>query len=580
MPELLPTELPPWYTVNTDNPDDEKGWVPLTSDIPKIKDDWDGTVQPAPRLTATNRKVPKRPLPTQISVSNLQVISPIQVGSGSFPEGGILPAQIGGVPCVPGSSIRGAFLHWLRQNRSNFTSDEQKFWQSLVTKDWKSWQPLKVRFETLPLQNLKPYPLNPQQEWQIFADKKSRDKLGIQWQEASPKPQNIQNFALARGSIAPTRYRVRVIVRDPLSQTQEKWFCEALETMLREQGVGRGTASGFGRFAREIPKGMWKLKLRGMKPTVVTHKVQKNKVEQVGQYRWSPQVLRACLRGYFTRLALLNFSKEDAITLTDKVFGGTSCPGELTLTSYLKAVDPIADESQLSQETFYRNIPKSITNEVWEVRVDCDSLFNHRQLIGRLLILASRLGGLGPGWRRPPHSFRRGSVFRGSQFTTGRIDKSLPNFSKDSWTELIDNLLDQISDIAKRYGISKSGSRSPQVGSLVSIWKSKDAQEWKKIVHKVCSTNASSRPDLCGNSKTRPSGYSVRQYSKSCFLTVFEPNGVTYFEHDLYLLALAKLLNKPSSRLFIFHFHTVIQQRQRTLSMSAYSFTKVWSAIP
>ena len=48
-------------------------------------------------------------------------------GAAACPRGGILPAQIGGVPVIPGSSVRGALLSWLNTIWATIPNDEQAF---------------------------------------------------------------------------------------------------------------------------------------------------------------------------------------------------------------------------------------------------------------------------------------------------------------------------------------------------------------------------------------------------------------------------------------------------------------------
>ncbi|MDB9315007.1 RAMP superfamily CRISPR-associated protein [Spirulina sp. CS-785/01] len=492
----LPTEMPQWYTVNTET---QKGWVPQTGDINErhVRDAWDETCPPKAKTGA------------DVTLNNLKVLSPLQVGGGSFPEGGILPAQVAGVPCVPGSSLRGAFLAWLRQNWATFPEEEQGFWGRLVNADYTSWQPRKVRFATIPLKNLRPYPLNPQQEWQIFNDQDSRKKLGVQWQVSPVHPPTVAKSPTARVSQCEPEYKVQVWVRGGLQQQENKWFEQRLKEMLLHQGIGRGTSVGFGRLGRTPPQGKWTVELRGMKPTVQGHGRGKQ-----GEYRWSPQVLRALLRGYFTRLALLVCSKDNALKLTEKVFGGTSGPGGLRLTSFLTEVDP-PPQNNSGQETRFANIPKSVTEEVWTITVDC--ILEYQSLVGKLLALASKLGGMGPGWRRPPHSMRRNKVFRGSEFTIS------PKSPHKKISDLLEVLLTEVEGLARRFDIPLREHRTAFTGGIVSVWKSKESEKWRDIVHEVCSTNKNNtnRPDWCGCNE-RVSEYAVRQYNKACYITIFD----------------------------------------------------------
>jgi len=494
MPTLpLPTERPKWYDVKEDRHGVIKGWTPETSDItshPENKEiigAWSGTYYPHSPQNYT------------VKLNKLRVLSPIQVGGGSFPEGGTLPAQINGVPCIPGSSTRGAFLNWLRDNLSHFPKGEQTFWSSLITQDNKAWQPKKIRFETILLEKLKPYPLNAQQLWQVFNDPEERN-LGVQWQVSPKHPPN---------SDAADKFDLHVIIKPTPSNEQKKWVEKRLKEFLKQRGIGRGTASGFGRLAHTIPNGKWEIELTGMKPCVQPHDRKKN---QTGQYRWSPQVLRANLRTYFTRLALAWLHAKSAKALTNNIFGGLGCPARLVLTSYLR---PIGRNIQnQGNQQVYTNIPARNAHSVWKISVDCND--GLQDLVADLLELSSRLGGLGPGWRRPPHQMNRG-VFRGSQFSYS------PNQSDLPISDLIQRLYSRVQSFAQEYNYDLFNAPQQRAGGINSIWQG-EPDQWEDMVHGVCRTNDNpNRPDWCGNSNTHPSGYSVRQYEDSCLVTVFDP---------------------------------------------------------
>jgi len=480
----LPTSLPRWYTVKEN---EEKGWTPETDDIVdkpenrEITQAWNGSFCPPEASQFTLR------------LEKLQVISPVQVGGGSFREGHILPAQFGGIPCIPGSSIRGALLKWMRRIWSDLPPDEQAFWNKLIEGDRSGWQPRKIRFESLFLKkHLKPFPLYAQQSWQVF-DTRS-NQLGVQWQVSPDLPPT-----------SPPTFSIQVLLSKEATESEKSWLRNRLEEMLKEQGLGRGTASGFGRMARSLPlTATWEIALTGTKPAI---QQQDNKENIVGKYRWSPQVLRATLRGYFTRVALSLLSRNDAETLTSKIFGGLNSPARLTLTSYLTQC-----QRSPTAGTNYANIPAKDAHSTWIIRADCTPEF--QDLIDPLLNIASRIGGLGPGWRRPPHSFRNNSLFRGSEFT-------LTPKSEDSIDCLIEGVRSRIRRLAAEYDLRTFQQPRSVLGGIVSIWQGKP-DAWEAIVHGVCSSTNNSQPDWCGNSKTRPSGYAVRKYEDCCWITVFD----------------------------------------------------------
>ncbi len=484
----LPEYLPLWYTVE---PEKNRGWTPQTSHIIRnnhnrdITNAWNGTIAPCPAKNAT------------VTLNSLQIRTPIQVGGGSFPEGGILPAQLGGVPVIPGSSLRGALLSWLNHQWATLPDDEQTFWQTLLQLDRSGWQPRKIRFETIWLKELKPYPLHAQQDWQLF-DQKS-NKLGVQWQ-AAPNPY----------STSPDKFVLQVQLAIPPTKDEKNWLETQIKAMLIQQGIGRGTASGFGRLSERAPQGQWSLTLKGMKPCVQNHDKKK---EQTGEYRWSPQVLRANLRGYFHRLALSVLAPNPAQTLTDKIFGGLGCPAQLVMPSYLQPVGRTINSN--APQNGYANIPAKIVHEEWRIIVDCNAPF--QDLIGHLLDLASRLGGLGPGWRRPPHVLDSFNGYRGSEFS---INNHTPDLKL---TELIKTLRTRIKQLAKANHITiPNQPPQPTAGHIISIWQAPPTQ-WEKIVHGVCSTKKAGKPDWCGSSDRRPSGYAIRQHTDYCLATVFDP---------------------------------------------------------
>ena len=503
----LPTEKPQWYTVEEDRNENYKGWTPKTSDITSKPENretiaaWSGTYYPPSPKNYT------------VKINKLRVVSPIQVGGGSFPEGGTLPAQVNGVPCIPGASIRGAFLSWLRANWSQFSSEEQQFWSSLISEDGEglssesnseactprqSWQPKKIRFESILLNNLKPFPLNAQQSWQVF-DQRS-NALGIQWQVSPKHPPNPDNA---------DKFDLHVIIKPTPSQDQKKWVETRLKEFFQQQGIGRGTASGFGRLASTTPRGKWEIELTGMKPCVQAHNPNHN---LMGKYRWSPQVLRANLRSYFTRLALAWLSPDAAKGLTDKIFGGFGCPARLVLTSYLRPIGRSLQNQGDSQG--YTNIPAREAHSVWKIPVDCNDEL--QDLIGDLLELSSRLGGLGPGWRRPPHKLESFGGFRGSQFNY------TPDQPDISHSALIQRLYDRVKNLAQEFNYSLFQQPRQVAGGLNSIWEG-DKDQWRDIVHGICRSKNNDRPSWCGRSNSRPSGYAVRQYEDRCLVTVFDP---------------------------------------------------------
>lgn len=492
----LPDEMPKWYTVE---PDKERGWTPNPKDIievtglPEVIKAWENN------LNLQNSKQ------FTIKLDKLQIISPIQVGAGSLLEGGILPAQIGGLPCIPGSSIRGALLKWIKDKWEDISINEKQFWQNLILDNFSGWKPNQIRFESIYLKDLlKPFPLHAQQKWQIF-NKKS-NQLSVQWQVQPKEPPATSSNKLS----------VQILLKTNsigVTNEQKQWLETRLKEMFQYQGIGRGTSSGFGRLATSIPSGTWQIKLTGMKPCV---QQLDRKINRWGKYRWTPQVLRANLRGYFTRLALPLLSEENAIKLTDRIFGSLNSPAQLVLTSYLSQIN----KANIGQDLLnkYTNIESKDAHSNWLINVNCNSEF--QELVGALLNLASRLGGLGAGWRRPPHELTSFKGFRGSEFTV------TPANLEESLEQLIKKMQGMILNLAQVNSIPALTNPEKKCGSIISIWQG-ETKLWEKIVHGICRSENNSknpnpnRPTWCGTTEC-PSKYAIRQHEDFCLVTVFD----------------------------------------------------------
>ena len=503
----LPTELPKWYTVPEH---EDKGWTPQTSDIIQAPSQPQNKVIREAWYAKNNPTY--TPEPAKKPTLQLQILTPIQVGGGSLPEGMILPAQIGGYPCIPGSSLKGALLSWVKSIWSEIKPPEQDFWKTLIQDDRSGWRPRAIRFESIPLKNLEPYPLNAQQSWQVFLE--PNKALSIQWQACPQDPPSTN----------PEKIGLQVIPGHPLQSQEKMWLNDRLRQALEQQGVGRGKNSGFGRLAETIPNEFWKLELTGMKPGIQTRDSKKN---QEGKYRWSPQVLRANLRSWFLRLALSQLSKTDAEKLTDRIFGGFGSPAQLKLVSYRVYTGKVVQTKTQSQGkqggNSYANVPRSIVDETWTIRVKCNEDF--KPLVGQLLELAQRLGGLGPGWRRPPHVLTRFNGFRGSELTT------TTDYNDRSLTDLFQTLTESIQYRANQHRLTLRPPQNLPTGAIHGIWKSENPDQWEDIVHGVCATNANKRPPWCG-STNRPSSYAVREHSDHCLITTFEAGvGQTLQQH-------------------------------------------------
>ncbi|VEP14885.1 conserved hypothetical protein [Hyella patelloides LEGE 07179] len=587
----LPDKLPDWYGLEEPKTNNQsasqgdiakskkpilkqkqpdKGWSPQTTHIKNITETWWGKDIP-----------PANQTPSTIELDNLSILSPLQIGGGALPEGHNLPAQISGVSCIPGSSLRGSFLRWIvslcqeyersiiiltwykcfpqlvinnpslsskiailvkkleRNNleEASLSEEEYLFWDSYLFRQDRSigWKPKAIRFETTYLKNLTAFPLHPQQDWQVFG--KKDNKLAVMWQFPAIAPQNtpknsttknkaIERFSKNKNSDDNPISPLKITFHNSLASNQKEFVSKQLRMMLLYQGLGKGLASGFGRIGNKnkIPPGKWKIKLKGMKPAIENKK----------DYRWSPQVLRACLRGHFIRLALTMLNRDDAIALTNTIFGSSDKLGQLSLTSYLVE---IKNRATSNSKKLYSNIPKNIVDEIWIINVDCNREFHF--LIDNLLSFTSQIGGLGRGWRRPRHHVERekegkdGQLIPFSLYFGSSFEVNSSSIEQEE-IALIHNLQSQIKQLAIFYQIT---TEFPQKtlddnlnGAIISLWKSKQniKQHYRnELIHCICSTNKrrrnnQERPDWCGDNESRPSGYAISDRGHYNLVSVFD----------------------------------------------------------
>lgn len=115
---------------------------------------------------------------------------------------------------------------------------------------------------------------------------------------------------------------------------------------------------------------------------------------------------------------------------------------------------------------------------------------------------------------KKPQEWESFGGFRGSQF------HYTPNQPDITHGDLIQRLYKQVKSLAYQDQLFST----PQTvrGGLNSIWEG-DESQWRNIVHGICSSKNKNKPAWCGSSNHRPSGYAVRQYEKSCLITVFDP---------------------------------------------------------
>ena len=165
------------------------------------------------------------------TLKSLQVRTPIQVGGGSLPEGGILPAQIGGVPVIPGSSgarcpaKAGSTPSGPPSPTTNKPSGKPSCRLTTAV-----GSPAKSRFgDHLAQRSQTLSPPSPSKKWQLFDEKKQTAGRPV---AGFPQPQHPVN---------PDKFVLQVQLPQTPTPEQKAWLDNRLKEMLLQQGIGRGT---------------------------------------------------------------------------------------------------------------------------------------------------------------------------------------------------------------------------------------------------------------------------------------------------------------------------------------------------
>ncbi|NJL21660.1 MAG: hypothetical protein HC895_13890 [Leptolyngbyaceae cyanobacterium SM1_3_5] len=282
----------------------------------------------------------------------------------------LLPAfhPVFGVPYVPASTLKGAARAWAR--RQNATDIET----ILGVLDGKIAKAAKVEFlDAFPTSNCLDVDVaTPQWHW---------DSQGNQSQvsyQPTPFPMlSLKQPTLIIG-LRPTKpeYAKYVpIVRD--------WLENALKC-----GIGSRVSGGYGRAlgqlatlpkSRSYPFELWTQGMYGSEPPTPQN-------QYTGKPEFRPTAVRGILRYWFRSIALSLYAPAACQTLEDQIFGALGQQGKVNV-------------SVLLNDTARSSAPFDYTGRIHLEAVNSA----HLTLMSELLILASHLGGVGRGSRRPLH---------------------------------------------------------------------------------------------------------------------------------------------------------------------------------
>ncbi len=296
-----------------------------------------------------------------------------------------------GIPYIPSSSLKGATRSWARQN-----PDAAKHIQELLGMlEGKEAKAAKVEF-------LDAFPTKPCL---------SVDVATPQWHwkdnkvDYKPEPHPLLSMEQPQILIGlcPSGRGTATDV-----ETVKKW----LENAINTSGIGSRVSSGYGCSI-------------GKKPLLAHHKSYNFELWTQGMYgskdkiEFRPTAVRGILRYWFRAVALALYEPTICQTIEDELFGKLSQQGKFSLsviTNPPSRIDPYCYAG-----TIYLEATES----------------KYLNLIEKLLILASHLGGVGRGSRRPLH--RLNGRMRGCHWLVETANYPLP-YDEKKWKDFFQSI--------------------------------------------------------------------------------------------------------------------------------------------
>jgi CRISPR-associated protein Cmr6 len=271
-----------------------------------------------------------------------------------------------GVPYIPSSSLKGAARAWARQHGES-KSEVSKI---LGILDGKVAQAAKVEFlDAFPTKkSLIVDVATPQWHWQ--------DKEVVYKPEPHPllsmeRPQ----FLIGLRPTKPENAKYIPIVKE--------WLENALKS-----GIGSRVSSGYGRalgqsstlpYSRTYNFELWTQGMYGSEPP-------SRQNDWKGEIEFRPTAIRGILRYWFRAFALSLYEPSICQTLEDTIFGKLSQQGKISISVVYNP------RKRKDLHWYDGKIYLEATEE------------KYLNLLDQLLVLASHLGGVGRGSRRPLHS--------------------------------------------------------------------------------------------------------------------------------------------------------------------------------
>ncbi|WP_099092510.1 RAMP superfamily CRISPR-associated protein [Gloeomargarita lithophora] len=371
---------------------DNRNNVELVQPVLQSAVEAEKTCQPIYDLLAKRTK--------QLAQSTLEIKFPwrVRVGGVRGFRDLLLPAfhPVYGIPYFPASSLKGVINAWARNNGYESEADELF---GTLKKGMGKVQILDA-FPTKPCLSMDM--ANPQWHWR--------------GQQVEYKPEPHALLTLMEPEI--------VIGLSPTSrgtqndiETVKKWLENALKI-----GIGSRVSAGYGRTEithnlphfQEYKFTLWSQGIYGANPPSGGNNWR-------GETEFRPVAFRGVLRYWFRVVALGLYSPESCQKLEQQLFGALGQEGSICLgMNWDKSGDN----------------PLEITGKILLESKSPE----HLTLAKNLLILASHLGGVGRGSRRPLH-YNSGRL-RGCHWELdGNLDKNILSLSKEPWQVFLQELI-------------------------------------------------------------------------------------------------------------------------------------------
>ncbi|MFB2921829.1 RAMP superfamily CRISPR-associated protein [Aerosakkonema funiforme] len=270
-----------------------------------------------------------------------------------------------GIPYIPASSLKGAARAWARQS-----SDAKQIEELLGTLENNTAKAAKVEFlDAFPTKHcLSVDVATPQWHWQS--------------KQVTYKPEPHPLLSMEQPELL---IGLRPTARG--NNDDVKKVKDWLENALKSGGIGCRVSSGYGRALGQQPLfrhnqsynfELWTQGMYGSEPPTKENRWQ-------GDAEFRPTAMRGILRYWFRAVALGFYDAETCQTLEETLFGKLGQQGKISIST-------IVNPNSKQNPFFYAG---RIFLEAKEQK--------YLDLISKLLVLASHLGGVGRGSRRPLH---------------------------------------------------------------------------------------------------------------------------------------------------------------------------------